>query len=94
MDSEIKRREVRVLREIKIDMEDIKKGDIFRSLPADETDVQANPESWWMASKDAEKVSPEKGYAVVNCEPMSFVTGKFFQAKEVAMANSKSEPCK
>lgn len=74
-----KQRKIMVLREVECGMDDIRKGDIFRSLPAGPTDIHSNPNMWYMATEDGEKLSEEEGYGKVMCKPVSFVTSEIYK---------------
>ena len=47
-------RRVKVLREVEIDFRDLKKGDIFRMVPAGQKDVHAHPRELHISETDAE----------------------------------------
>ena len=70
---ENKFRKARVLREIEIDFDEIKKGDLFRLLPASKTDINANSEQYYVAKK----VVPADGDlpAAIDSTPVHFVLG-------------------
>lgn len=62
-----------VLREVKIDPRELKKGDIFRLLKASPSDKQCNEEEYAIAVDDAETLTHDKDYAAIKSEPIAFV---------------------
>lgn len=57
-----KLRDVYVLREHKIDAKKIRKGDVFRFAPLNDTDIQINDKEWFYA--EARPVPNPMGYDV------------------------------
>ena len=61
-----------VLKEVKVSMKDLKKGDIFRLGPASSEDVFANePTEYCLVLTDAVPTPPDGNY-VVGCEALAF----------------------
>ena len=48
-------RKVHVLRKVEIEWGDLKKGDIFRTVKVDKSDIHADEETWCLAIKDCEE---------------------------------------
>lgn len=67
-------RKVRVLVEEEREFKDLRKGDIFRTLPACETDVWASPDSFHIAETDAKAEKPPANWGL-QVSPIAFVKG-------------------
>ena len=66
----MKMRKCFVLRQVEVDMAQVKKGDIFRLTPQDGSeDKFLDPKEWELAVSDAKPCEPEGNY-VVEAEPV------------------------
>jgi len=68
---ETKFRKCYVLREVQVDMDSLKKGDVFRLDKASPTDV-VNEVQWSVANEDAKMCEP-KGNTIVQATLIAFV---------------------
>ena len=67
-------RRVLVLREVEIEFDKLRKGDIFRMIPASDNDINANPEQYHYADEGVIN-NPDPSKTSVKCHPVNFVKG-------------------
>jgi hypothetical protein len=73
---EDKYRKVRVLREVETTFDQIREGEIFRCLPASETDIQSNPTQYHLATAEPSRSYPfEDDQTSVESVPINFIPG-------------------
>lgn len=87
---ETKFRKCYVLREVQIDMDSLKKGDMFRLDKASPTDV-VNDVQWSLANEDAKMCEPN-GNAIVQATLIAFVAQSIIKFKSALGVKCTSEP--